>query len=193
MRFIQRIRMPGLLSFPPDMDFFDLQSLNVLIGPNGSGKSNFIETLELLRAIADGFRRRHAGWWRRNGMALEGQGPEGAGRDRHCAWGGDANRTAVDAQAHVHRREEPRVNMVDEAIEAVSEPSGLASRTRVLTTTRFQQWSSGDQHVFVQGRLGRRYRVERKTACDDRSGSRPIGSRAKRKDPDLYPEVTLGG
>ena len=29
MRIIQRLRMPGLLSFPPDMGFFDLQSLNV--------------------------------------------------------------------------------------------------------------------------------------------------------------------
>lgn len=51
MRFLQRIRMPGLLSFPPDMDFFELQSLNVLIGPNASGKSNFIEVLSLLSAL----------------------------------------------------------------------------------------------------------------------------------------------
>ena len=55
MRFIQRIRMPGLLSFPPDMDFFDLQSLNVLIGPNTSGKSNFIEVLGLLNALPTDF------------------------------------------------------------------------------------------------------------------------------------------
>lgn len=40
MQFIQRLRMGGLLSFPPDMDFFELQPLNVLIGPNASGKSN---------------------------------------------------------------------------------------------------------------------------------------------------------
>ena len=51
MRIIQRLRMPGLLSFPPDMGFFDLQSLNVLIGPNASGKSNFIEVLGLLSAM----------------------------------------------------------------------------------------------------------------------------------------------
>ena len=51
MRIIQRLRMPGLLSFPPDMEFFDLQSLNVLIGPNASGKSNFIEMLGLLSAM----------------------------------------------------------------------------------------------------------------------------------------------
>ena len=53
--FIQRLRMGGLLSFPPDMEFFELQPLNVLIGPNASGKSNFIEVLELLRATPTDF------------------------------------------------------------------------------------------------------------------------------------------
>lgn len=55
MQFIQRLRMGGLLSFPPDMDFFELQPLNVLIGPNASGKTNFIEVLELLRATPTDF------------------------------------------------------------------------------------------------------------------------------------------
>ena len=50
MRFIQSLKLAGLLSFPPDMEPFELESLNVLIGPNGSGKSNFIEAFELLRA-----------------------------------------------------------------------------------------------------------------------------------------------
>ena len=53
MQFIQRLRMGGLLSFPPDMDFFELQPLNVLIGPNASGKTNFIEVLELPACHAD--------------------------------------------------------------------------------------------------------------------------------------------
>ena len=43
------------MSFPPDMETFELSSLNVLIGPNGSGKSNFIEMLELLRATPTDF------------------------------------------------------------------------------------------------------------------------------------------
>ena len=51
MRFIQSLKLAGLLSFPPDMEPFELESLNVLIGPNGSGKSNLIETFELLRAL----------------------------------------------------------------------------------------------------------------------------------------------
>ena len=64
MRFIQRIRMPGLLSFPPDMDFFDLRSLNVLIGPNGSGKSNFIEALELSARYCRRILRAASSRWR---------------------------------------------------------------------------------------------------------------------------------
>ena len=50
MSFIQRLGLRGLLSFPPDMEPFELQPLNVLIGPNGSGKTNVIEALELLHA-----------------------------------------------------------------------------------------------------------------------------------------------
>ena len=51
MRFIQSLKLAGLLSFPPDMEPFELESLNVLIGPNGSGKSNPIEALEPVRFL----------------------------------------------------------------------------------------------------------------------------------------------
>ena len=55
MQFIKRLRIGGLLSFPPDMESFELQPLNVLIGPNAAGKTNFIEALELLRAAPEDF------------------------------------------------------------------------------------------------------------------------------------------
>ena len=55
MRFIESLKLAGLLSFPPDMEPFELESLNVIIGPNGSGKSNFIEAFELLRALPADF------------------------------------------------------------------------------------------------------------------------------------------
>ena len=55
MSFIRRIGLRGLLSFPPGMEPFDFQPLNVLIGPNGSGKTNLIEALELLRATPTDF------------------------------------------------------------------------------------------------------------------------------------------
>ena len=51
MRFISRLGLQGLLSFSTDMEPVELQPLNVLIGPNGSGKTNFIESLEILRAL----------------------------------------------------------------------------------------------------------------------------------------------
>ena len=55
MRFIESLKLAGLLSFPPDMEPFELESLNVLIGPNGSGKSNLIEAFELLKALPTDF------------------------------------------------------------------------------------------------------------------------------------------
>ena len=55
MPFIRQINLRGLLSFPPDMEPFELQPLNVLIGPNGSGKSNLIKVLELLGATRTDF------------------------------------------------------------------------------------------------------------------------------------------
>ena len=71
MQFIQRLRMGGLLSFPPDMEFFELQPLNVLIGPNASGKSNFIEVLELLRATPTDFAAAIRDGGRCGGVGLE--------------------------------------------------------------------------------------------------------------------------
>lgn len=50
MQFVRSLDLSGLLSFPPDMEPFELRALNILIGPNGSGKSNIIEALGLLRA-----------------------------------------------------------------------------------------------------------------------------------------------
>ena len=55
MQFIHRIRLRGLLSFPPDMEFLDLQPLNVLIGPNGAGKTNLLEAFKLLGATPTDF------------------------------------------------------------------------------------------------------------------------------------------
>ena len=48
--FLRQIAPSNLLSFGPDTEPLDLESLNVLIGPNGAGKSNLIEVVALMRA-----------------------------------------------------------------------------------------------------------------------------------------------
>jgi predicted ATPase len=52
-RLIRSIKLTNFLSFGPQSQVLELESLNVLIGPNASGKSNVIEALDLLRATAD--------------------------------------------------------------------------------------------------------------------------------------------
>ena len=179
MRFIQRIRMPGLLSFPPDMDFFELQSLNVLIGPNGSGKSNFIETLELLRATPSDF-----------AAAVR----DGGGASEWLWKGWDPRRPAeivvVLEEDTPTRRPlkyrleftdvKSRVEVVDEAIEEL-EPG--PSEADVFFYYRFQ---GGHPAINIRNRTGRttKRRLQRESLYPDQSVL------AQRKDPDLYPEVT---
>lgn len=57
-RLLHAVTPRNLLSFGPDNEPFELNSLNVLIGPNGSGKSNLLEAIALLRTCPnrDGFR-----------------------------------------------------------------------------------------------------------------------------------------
>ncbi len=120
MQFIQRLRMGGLLSFPPDMDFFELQPLNVLIGPNAAGKTNFIEVLELLRATPTDF----AAAIRDGGGAQE------------WSWKGDYHQqptieVEIGAFSEIDQPLRyrlsfytigPRVNIIDETIEEATPP-----------------------------------------------------------------------
>ena len=182
MRFIQRLRMPGLLSFPPDMDFFDMQSLNVLIGPNASGKSNFVETLELLRATPSDFATaiRDGGgageWlWKGGGptppaeidVVLEEGTPTGRPLRYRLGF--------TDVKG--------RVEVVDEAIEELEPGPG---KPDVFFYYRFQ---GGHPAINVRNRkgVGTPRRLQRESLYPDQSVL------AQRKDPDLYPEVTWVG
>ena len=51
MTFISHLGLRRFLSFPAEMEPLALHPLNVLIGPNGSGKTNFVEAMEVLRAL----------------------------------------------------------------------------------------------------------------------------------------------
>ena len=182
MRFIQRIRMPGLLSFPPDMDFFDLQSLNVLIGPNASGKSNFIETLELLRATPSDF----AAAVRDGGGAGEwlwkGRDPrEPAEIATVLGEGTPTGRPLTHRLTFTDVKS--RVEVVDEAIEELEPRPG---KSDVFFYYRFQR---GHPAINIRNRLGRN--TERGLQRDSLDPDQSV--LAQRKDPDLYPEVTWVG
>ena len=182
MRFIKRIRMPGLLSFPPGMAFFELQSLNVLIGPNASGKSNFIETLELLRALPTDF-----------AAAVRDGG--GAGE---WLWKGSRSRKPAEivvvlgegtptTRSLTHKLMftdvKSRVEVVDEAIEELEPGPG---KSDVFFYYRFQR---GHPAINIRNRRGgvAKRRLQRDSLDPDQSVL------AQRKDPDLYPEVTWVG
>ena len=182
MRFIQRLRMPGLLSFPPDMDFFDLRSLNVLIGPNGSGKSNFIEALELLRATPSDF----AAAIRDGGGAAEwlwkGRDPRKPAEISVVLDEGSPTRRPLKYRLEF-TDVKSRVEVVDEAIEELEPEPG---KSDVFFYYRFQ---TGHPAINIRNPKGSttKRRLQRDSLRPDQSVL------AQRKDPDLYPEVTWVG
>ena len=183
MRIIQRLRMPGLLSFPPDMGFFDLQSLNVLIGPNASGKSNFIEVLGLLSAMPLDF----AAAVRDGGGAAE------------WLWKGCAQPAPATIEVETgpfYETGRPlkyrlsfgtiglRVNIIDEAIEDTASGPGFVPYFYYT----FQQ---GRPVINIRVRTPDGQGTERTLQWDQRSLDQSV--LAQRKDPDLYPELTWLG
>ena len=179
MRIIQRLRMPGLLSFPPDMDFLELQSLNVLIGPNASGKSNFLEVLGLLSAMPIDF----AAAIRDGGGAAE------------WLWKGIAQPGSTTIEVETGPRHEtglplryrlsfgtigPRVNILDEAVEEVHSQPGS-------TPYFYYTFQQGRPVINIRVRTPDGQRTDRTLQWDQRSLDQSV--LAQRKDPDLYPEL----
>lgn len=170
------------MSFPPEMETFELSSLNVLIGPNASGKSNFIEMLELLRATATDFAAAirdggGAGEWLWKGsnliraaeiaVVLEEGTPTGRPLTYRLKF--------TDVKS--------RVEVIDEAIEELAPQVGESD---VFFYYRFQE---GHPAINIRNRRGARTerRLQRESLYPDQSVL------AQRKDPDLYPEVTWLG
>ena len=178
MQFIQRLRMGGLLSFPPDMDFFELQPLNVLIGPNASGKTNFIEVLELLRATPTDF----AAAIRGGGGAQEWLW-KGDGRPPPATIEVEAGPFLVTGRPLRYRLSfstiGPRVDIIDEAVEEVT-PQGVEPYFYYT----FQQ---GHSVINIRVRTPSEQTEERTVQWDERSMDQSV--LAQRKDPDLYPEL----
>ena len=179
MRCIRRLRIPGLLSFPPDMDFFDLKSLNVLIGPNASGKSNFVDTLELLRALPTDF----AAAVRKGGGAAE------------WLWKGGFRSSPAAVDVEVDPGDESgrqlryrlsfaaagsRVDIVDELIDEQKDRRGDEGP--------YYYFHQGRPEIDIRVQTAEGPRLEKRTAqLDNRSLDQSVLS--QRKDRDFYPEL----
>ena len=178
MRIIQRLRMPGLLSFPPDMDFFELQSLNVLIGPNASGKSNFIEALGLLSALPSDF----AAAVRSGGGASEwlwkGGGQTQAAARIEVETEPCESETGLTYLLSFSTRE-PNVRIIYEAVEDV--------RPGPLKPYSYYSFRQGFPEIKIRVRTPDGQRTERTFGRDVHSLDQSV--LAQRKDPDLYPEL----
>ncbi len=181
MQSIKRLRMGGLLSFPPDMEFFELQPLNVLIGPNAAGKTNFIEVLELLRATPADF----AGAIRAGGGALE--------------WGWKGHKYPFLSNATIEVETGPnavliprplryrlsfstgtlKVQVSDEAVEKATPPEAQPYF--------YYTFQEGRPVISIRMRTPGKENEERTVQWDERSFDQSVLS--QRKDPDLYPEL----
>ena len=199
MQFIQRLRMGGLLSFPPDMDFFELQPLNVLIGPNASGKTNFIEVLELLRttptdfaaAIRDGG---GASEWVWKGDYTKHMIEEVMrGRDPEDVLNSFPKSSTIEVETSPGLETDrplkyrlsftnvgSRVNIIAETIEKMNTQQGV----KPYFYYAFQQ---GYPAIHIRVRTPGGRTVERKLQWDDLSLDQSV--LAQRKDRDLYPEL----
>ena len=192
MRFIESLKLAGLLSFPPDMEPFELESLNVLIGPNGSGKSNFIEAFELLQALPTDF-----------AMALA----DGGGVDEWIWKGSPSNRAprmdltiepiqrnggvwhprAGQLRYRLDFREESRrVRILDEAIEEAESNGGDCKRFFHYRLTGDS--SSASPVIGVRDGPTRKRTELLRSEID-------LGKSilAQRRDPYHYPELTWLG
>ncbi len=188
MQFIKRLRVNGLLSFPPDAPAFELTPLNVLIGPNGAGKSNVIEVLELLRATPSDFAMaiRDGGgvteWlWKGSG------GTKRATIEIETGVKGTGLTMPIDQDLR-YRLEfteaNARVEVLDEVLEETSTRS--KNHTQPYFYYRFQQ---GHPVINIQTENagGQQKYLKRDDLMPDQSVL------SQRQDPDLYPELTWLG
>ncbi len=177
--------MRNLLSFGPNTEEIELQSLNVLIGPNGAGKSNLIEAIGLLQSAP--------------GNLLD---PVRAGGGiGEWLWKGSDQPPLAEIDATVfhpdgkmplrHRLKftvvGQRAELVDEAIE-----NEHASRSGDREPYFYYRYQSGHPvlNVKTDGPPGAD-RARRTLKREDLALDQSVVS--QRKDPDQYPEVTYLG
>lgn len=184
-RFLRTIRVRNLLSFGPDAEDVELQSLNVLVGPNGAGKSNLIDAISLLQSspknLLDPIQRGGGigEWlWKGGDAAAVGgieatlHSPEGAMPLRH--------RLQL-------RMVGQRAELADEAIE-----NERPSRDGESDVYFFYRYQGGRPVLNVRAEGAHENgRARRELRREDLPLDQSVLS--QRKDPDLYPELTYLG
>ena len=189
MQFIRSLDLSGLLSFPPDMEPFELRPLNVLIGPNGSGKSNIIEALELLRATPTDF----AAAIRDGGGAVEWfwKGETSKRVAKIEVETGDENTGLATPGGRALRYRLEFVsanNRIEVSDEAIEESKPAHGHEEPYFYYRFQR---GHPVINVIDSSNTEQRAKRHLQRDDLLPDQSV--LAQRKDPDLYPELTWFG
>ncbi len=186
-KLLNSLQLKGFLSFSPKSEPVALTNLNVLIGPNGVGKSNFIEAIELLRATPADF----SGVIRLGGTPSDWiwHGGKGATAARIEALLSPVNATRELRYALEFTESAGRLEIVDEVLEEAEKANKSAIDVRFYY--RFQRGhpAINVNETVVSGKGLRLPYKQRKLKRESIDPQQSILS--QRKDPDLYPEVTV--
>jgi len=185
-KLIRSLRLRNFLSFGPDSEEINLESLNVLIGPNAAGKSNLIDAVDFLRSSCKDF----------SGPIRQGGGVE------EWLWKGAAKTPVAEVEATVfypngimplrHRisftMTGQRFELADEAVE--NERPDVADKSDVRFYYRYQK---GHPVISAypessESENGSENRTQRKLRREDIALDQSILS--QRKEPDMYAEIT---
>lgn len=174
-KFLEEVKLTSLLSYGRHGISLALEPLNVLIGPNASGKSNLIEALTLLAAAPRDLREPF-----RKGGGVEEWIWKGSSVS-HVATIEVLLRPALLGLRYqlAFSATNYRLSIAEEAIEpAPGSPADLPS---------FYTFREGRPVIAVGGTLSEREIRELSAVLNDQS------ILSQRKDPILYPELTLVG
>lgn len=189
-RLIQTLKLTNFLSYGPESDETELESLNVLIGPNASGKSNLIEAIALLRATPHDLNR---------AVVAGGGVNEWLWKGAKAAPTAEIEATVCYPAGFMPLRYRLSFGVVGQSFEVVDE---------AIENERPRRWGESDVFFYYRYQRGHPVlstmdlpsdeadnaetsRTERHLRHEDIVPSQSVLS--QRRDPDLYPEVTYLG
>lgn len=171
-KFLDSVRLEGLLSYGSRGTELDLLPLNVLIGPNAGGKSNLIEALGLLAAAP---------------RDLAARIREGGGASEWIWKGGRLIRTTAKVEAVLHHPNlHYRLAFTAEASRFHLRRETLENHVGPVGQVPYYDFSRARAAILARESGGRR--IPRSLPIKELDLEQSILS--QRKDPDRYPELT---